>query len=342
MLKKTIIGKRKRRSQDVETKKITEGGILSAIQIILGLILIPTGIGYSFYIEILLPITMTLIVLRCDLKIGALAGINTIGVIMLCFGNALIGIYGLQALGFGWLTGMILNKKWSIATDLLVECLVGCLFLLVLDGLTAKLVGVSLLDDEVTALVFEMAPNIDRGMIQVIYYLSIAAVPVALALISYIGSLLVGYRIGILQKTPKEKYWIIRYYKRTLPYVYQNKKVVRYLLVGVWVQRHLWPYLSHPYLKAWVACSCVIAIYFILIDEVKLIGQGILLKWQQPLLALVYHWGALLGLIYAFKWTGILMIVIGAWVEKSMHLREKQTNYLACSMAQWTGVKKAF
>lgn len=108
------------------------------------------------------------------------------------------------------------------------------------------------------------------------------------------------------------------------------------------MQWHLWPYVSHPYLKAWVACSCAIAIYFILIDEAKLIGQGILLKWQQPLLALIYHWGALLGLIYAFKWTGILMIVIGAWVEKSMHLREKQTSYLACSMAQWTGVKKAF
>lgn len=152
---------------------------------------------------------------------------------MICFGNALIGVYGLQALFFGWLTGAILNQKWSLVTDLLIECLVGCLFLLVLDWLTARLVGVSLLDDEVTALVFELAPNIDASMIQVIYYLSIAAVPVASVLISYIGSILVGYPIGILQKTPKEKYWIIRYYKRTLPYVYQNKKVVRYLLVGV-------------------------------------------------------------------------------------------------------------
>lgn len=325
----------------METKKITEAGILSAIQIILGLMLIPTGIGYSFYVEILLPITMSLIVLRCGPQMGTLAGLNTIVIIIVCFGNALIGVYGLQALGFGWLTGVVLNKKWSLATDLLVECLVGCLFLLFLDWITARIVGVSLLDDEVTTLVLEMVPDADTSMLEVAYYLSIAAIPVASVLISYIGSLLVGYRMGILQKTPKEKYWIIRYYKRTIPFVHQNGKLVGYLLGAVFVQWCLWPYLSHPYLKAWAACSNVICLYFILIDEIKLIGQGILLKWHQPLMVFIYHGSVLLGLVYVFKWTSVLLILVGAYMEKRMHLREKQISYLAGSLAQIRNVKKA-
>lgn len=57
----------------VETRKLTEGALLLAIQIVLGMVFISTGIGYRFYMDILLPIMMSMIYLRCDFKIGLLA-----------------------------------------------------------------------------------------------------------------------------------------------------------------------------------------------------------------------------------------------------------------------------
>lgn len=318
----------------METRKLTEGGILSAIQIILGIILIPTGIGYSFYVEIFLPISVTLVVMRCGKKVGLLSGFNTIAVIMLCFSNGFLALYSIQALGFGVLTGWILEKKWSVLSDLLVECLLGCVFLLVLDWMTAGLLGTSLLSDEVTDMLVAAVPTVDETTILCVYYLSIAAIPIASVLITYIGSLFIGNRLGILQKTTKEKYRILRYYKRTAPYLYLNNKGVEVMIGYVGIQGFLWQYLHHAYFKTWVACSCTIILYFCVLDAMKLIGQAIYLKSRRALYVLVYHLSVLMGLMQSFWWTMGLLIGVGWMIDYKMQIKKQQGKLLAVSLNQ--------
>jgi len=285
-------------------------------------------------VEIFLPISVVLVVIRCGKKVGVLAGINTIVVTMLCFGNGFLALYGIQALGFGVLTGWIFEKKWSVLADLLVECLLGCVFLLLLDWMTAGVLGTSLLDDEVTDMLVAAAPTVNETTILCVYYLSIAAIPVASVLVTYIGGLFIGNRLGILQKTPKEKYRILRYYKRTAPYLYLNKKGVVVMIGYVGIQGFLWQYLHHPYLKAWAACSCGIILYFCVLDAMKLIGQGIYLKSRRSLWVLVYHLSVLMGLMQSFWWTIGLLIGVGWMIDHKMQIKKQQGKLLAVSVNQ--------
>lgn len=309
----------------METKRMTEGGILSAIQIVLGLILIPTGIGYSLYVEIVLPITMALMYLRCGRRVSIIAGMNTLFLLTFGFANIGLAVYAFQSLGIGFLTGYILEKNQSVQDDLLVESLIGCLFVLILDLLTANILGYSLLDDDgITEMILEMIPGADASMIQIFYYLSIASVPVAAVLMTYIGSIILGKRLGLKQATIAEKYAFIKYYKQLVPFMYQGKKLARYTLIGLVINLMLWPYVSQPYLKAWIACSSAIFAYFGLMDLSKLIGQFIVEHWQRPLL-LVYHLVLLGGLFKAFKWTCCSIVVVGSLIDLKTSIREEQS-----------------
>ena len=317
----------------METKKITEGGILSAMQIVLGLMFIPTGIGYSFYIEVLLPITMTLTYLRCGKKAGMIAGLNTFLILGFGFGNIAIAIYALQALVFGFLTGCILQKPQSVQDDLMIESMIGCLFLLILDLLTAQILGHSLLDyDGIDEMVLSIMPEASSWMIQLIYYLSIASIPVATVLMTYIGSLILGYRLGFLSGCAREKYVFIKNYKLLIPFAYQGQKMVRWAVLGLIGDVILWPYATSAYLKAWIACSGAILLYFVLIDFSKLVDQYILEKWKKPLWLPIFHLLLLYAFFKNFIGTCCIIILIGIMIDFRTQIRRKQSQQLALYM----------
>lgn len=318
---------------DVETKKMTEGGILSAIQIVLGLILIPTGIGYSLYIELILPITMAFIFLRCGAKHSVIAGMNTLLMVTFGFGNMALAVYAFQSLGIGFLTGAIIEKNQGIQEDLMIESLVACFFVLLLDLMTAKILGYSLLEDDgISDMVTSMIPGASPSVVQVFYYLSIASIPVASVLMTYIGTLVIGYRLGLRQEAMRTKYCFIKHYKEFVPFSYQSKKSLRYALIGMGINMIVWQYVSYAYLKAWIACSSVILAYFVLLDLEKLIGQFIFEYWKKPLLLMVYHLFLLAGLLKAFKWTCWSIMIIGTAIDIGTPIRAQQMKRLAYYM----------
>ena len=307
--------------------------MLSALQIVLGLILISTGIGYVFYVQMLLPITMVLIYLRCGAKVSVLAGMNTLLILAFVFGNIALAIYAIQALGFGFLTGYVLGKRQTILDDLMIESLIGCVFLLVLDLFTAQLLGHSLLDyDGIDEIVLEIWPDAHQMTIQVFYYLNIAAVPVGSVLISYIGSLVLGARLFLLRGRVKKKYYFIKHFKLLSPFAYHGQKYIRYAILGLLVDGLLWPYAKSNYLKAWIACSGAILLYFILLDLSKLIAQYILQRWRKPLGVVIYHVLLLISLINAFRWTCYLIIVIGSYIDIRTTIRQQQAKQLEAYM----------
>lgn len=312
---------------------MTEGALMSALQLTIGMALIASGIGYGFYVQIALPITMALIVLKCGIKIGTLAGMNTLIILGMSFGNIGLAIYGIQALGFGLLIGVLLQSSWQIKDDLLIASLAGCLFLLVLDGLTAHLVGVSLLDhDGAEQMVLQWWPQIDPKVIETAYYLSIASVPVSSVLITYIGSLILGSRLGYLKGKVFQKYIFIKDYKRYIPMAYHDRRLIYWAVGGLVIEYGLWPYVKHPYGKAWLATSSAILLYFCLLDFSKLIGQFILEKSKKPLWFIGYQLIMWFSFLNAFKWSCCFIVSVGSIIDVLTTIRLQQTRQLIDGM----------
>lgn len=319
----------------METIKLTEGALLSALQVVIGLILLPTGIGYSLYMELLLPITMTVIYLKCGAKIGGLAAFNTVILITFCFGNLVGAVYMMQALGFGFLCGWLIQRKGCFQDDLMIASLIGCIFLLVLDKFTATLVGYSLLnsaglDDMFTVLL----PNGTKEMFEVVFYMSIAVVPIAAVMMTYVGGLFLGHRMGLLRGEALQKYQIVRQFKVLFPHSYHSRKAIYKATVGMIVCFFLWPYAVEGYSKAILATCGLVLLYFVLTDLMKLMAQYLVDSGKHSGIVSLLHIGVLITLINAFRITSCLLIILGYLIDIRSSTREKQQQMLCYYLNQ--------
>lgn len=313
----------------METRKLTEGALLLAIQIVLGIVFISTGVGYSFYMDILLPIMMSMIYLRCGFKIGLLAGFNTLLIIIFGFGNLVSAVYMSQALIFGLLCGILIKGKNNLQDDLMLASLIGCIFLLVIDFLTARLTGISLLDSEgIDEMIQYFVPERAEQITQVIFYMSIASVPVASVLITYIGSLFLGHRLGFLNTEGKDKYQLLHHYRVLHPYNYHSRKMSCLAITGMLGCAFLWPFAREGYLKAFVASSGIILLYFVLMDFMKLIDQYLVERGKQPIVISFLHIGVIVLLVNAFKLTSGSIILVGCMLDYKTPIRERQQQVL--------------
>lgn len=313
----------------VETRKLTEGALLLAIQIVLGIVFISTGVGYSFYMDILLPIMMSMIYLRCGFKIGLLAGFNTLLIIIFGFGNIVSAVYMSQSLIFGLLCGILIKGKNNLQDDLMLASLIGCIFLLVIDFLTARLTGISLLDSEgIDEMIQYFVPERAEQITQVIFYMSIASVPVASVLIAYIGSLLLGHRLGFLNTEGKNKYQLLHHYRVLYPYNYHTRKMSCLAITGMLGCAFLWPFAREGYVKAFVASSGIILLYFVLMDFMKLIDQYLIETGKWPIVISFLHIGVIVLLVNAFKLTSGSIIFVGCMLDYKTPIRERQQQLL--------------
>lgn len=310
----------------MEIKKLTEGALLSAMQVVLGLVLMFTGIGYSLYIEIIFPITVTMVYLRCGARVGLMSGLNALVIIAFCFGDVVGAIYMIQSLGFGLICGYLICKKGCLQDDLMYASLIGCLFLLVLDALTAGIVGVSLLNREGMEIFYDYLPNGTEELFEVFFYMTIASVPIATVLMTYVGGLLLGHRMGMLRGEAVEKYRAIRYFKLVIPHSYHSKQAVKQALIGILVCAILWPIARGAYSKALIATSGMVLMYFVLTDLIKLISQYLVDKGKNPGVVSLIHLGILILLFYAFKIVSCVIIIIGCLIDfkKPVRLRQEQ------------------
>lgn len=235
----------------VETRKLTQGALLSAIQIVLGLSFISTGVGYSFYMAIILPIMMSMIYLRCGFKIGLLAGVNTLLIIFFSFGNLVSTVY-----------------------------------------------------------------------------MSIASVPITSVLITYIGSLFLGHRLGFLNTEGKHKYQLLHRYKVLYPYSYHSRKMSCLAITGMLGCLFIWSLAKGRYLKALVASSGIILLYFVLMDFMKLLDQYLLETGKPPIVISFLHIGVIILLMNAFKLTSCSIILIGCMLDYKTPIRERQQQAL--------------
>lgn len=319
----------------METKKITEGGMLTALMVTVGMTMTFSGIGYWLYLDLMAPVMIALLHLRCGQRTGIIAACSTGCLTFLIFGDMVLFLYLMQALLMGLICSTLIQSKQDLMEDLVMESLACCVLTLILDKITALLTGVSLLDDLPSIRMADFSPY----ALEVFYYLAIASVPLVSGMAIYIGTLVAGKYLHLLGEGQVLKYNQVRFYRALAPWIYCSDKMVRVGTVGlVSVGIVAWQ-LERGYLKALLLCTMIILLYFILQDAMKVIviyshERGGKCRWLAPLV----QGSLLVALLVAFKVTALGMMGMALVVNKKYKIKTKkkvELQWMGRQVARW-------
>ncbi|MDD6793939.1 MAG: DUF2232 domain-containing protein, partial [Clostridiaceae bacterium] len=62
----------------MNVKKLSEAAMISALVVIISVLAIGTGIGYTLYLDMIVPIIFCLVLLKCDIKYTLMSAITAI------------------------------------------------------------------------------------------------------------------------------------------------------------------------------------------------------------------------------------------------------------------------
>lgn len=246
-------------------KEITQGGMITALLVVLGICMSIIGGGYWLYLDMMAPILIVLTYLKCGNKVGGMVSFSTLCLIFLLQGDIGGCVYLMQSFGLSFICAQLLRKKYGMMEDMLLASLGGCLLIFIFDPFIKVLTGVSLLDDLSLYGLKEWSVN----QINLIYHVSIVAVPLVSMLMIYIGSLLLGNYLHLLDATQGKKYKQIKYYKQLSPWIYCSTQTIQYSLVSIVAIGFLTPYLKRGYIRTLCISVAIILLYFVVQDLIK-------------------------------------------------------------------------
>lgn len=296
----------------------------AALLVVIGMCMLMTGPGYWLYLDIIAPIVITLIDLKCGSKVSFLTAISSLCLVFLVQGSILSSVYLVQAFVYGGICGWLLKRQLSFMEDMLLGSLAGLLMALGFDRVIMVMTHVSLLED-IPAFFAGVLP---MTQMQVFYYFAIASVPIVSVLMVYFGSLVMGHYLHLLNAKQCEKYKQFRYYRYLAPWIYYPAHTVMISsLVG---GSFLWlgTYFDKGYVKAIFICSTTIIGYFVLQDCWKLLTSYSYSRFGKRHYAMMVQGSLLVGLCFQFKWCAVLMIGLSLGIERKTHFRQKQAKTL--------------
>ncbi|GAA0698901.1 DUF2232 domain-containing protein [Paraclostridium ghonii] len=207
----------------MEIRKMTEAAIMSALFIVCSIFAITTGLLYGLYIQIIVPIFIAIIYLRCDLKFTTLAIITCLIIIGLVIGNIGSAICMSQSMIIGIMCGYVITKKTKILDDLFYLSVISCFIMVLIDIWFSKLIGFSFIKDYK----YMVEPwHISDGFKEVMLYIFIATLPLGTVIITYFASLFIGDRIKSLKEEGKRKLYILKNMRQYANYIYCSKSTI--------------------------------------------------------------------------------------------------------------------
>ena len=163
----------------------------------------------------------------------------------------------------------------------------------------------------------------------------VAMMPMSTILIVYVGALLIGKKLMILNENCTEKYMIIKNFKRYGSYICCSKKTyyfgIIYLILTELINLTGFEF-KFVYFKTVIMAIRVIVIYFVLKDSFTFVIRGIFSKIKSNGMAQLIWLGALYMLLIDFKSTFIILVIGSQIINYSMKLRDAQINMLKTSI----------
>lgn len=312
----------------MNTKKLTEAAMLSAIFVVMSMISIYTGIAYTLYLDMGVPLFICLIYMRLDIKYTLLSSITSLFIVMLAIGDVVSAIWMSQGIIMGLICGYFIRKKGTIFDDFLYSSILGCFVMILIDIYFSGLTGYSFMKE------FDSYRNmfpISEEYMQIVFSIFIATIPISTILIAYVGSLFIGKKLNILNEDNTEKYMIIKNFRRYGAYICCSKKTyllgIGYLLLFE-VLNYFGFTFNFVYFKTVAMAIRVLVTYFILKDSFSFVIRGLSLKLNSKAKSKLIWLISVYMLMLNFKFTFIILVILSLLTNYHMKLREMQISAL--------------
>ena len=232
----------------------------------------------------------------------------------------------------GLICGYFIRKKETIFDDLFYSAILGTFIMVLIDIYFSKLTGYSFMKE------FDSYRDLfplGSEYMAMAFNIFVAMMPMSTILIVYVGALLIGKKLMILNENCTEKYMIIKNFKRYGSYICCSKKTyyfgIIYLILTELINLTGFEF-KFVYFKTVIMAIRVIVIYFVLKDSFTFIIRGIFSKIKSNGMAQLIWLGALYMLLIDFKSTFIILVIGSQIINYSMKLREAQINMLKTSI----------
>ena len=316
----------------MNTKKLTESAMLSALFVVSSMIAIYTGIAYTLYLDMVVPLFVCLIYMRLDLRHTLLSSITSLLIVTFTIGDVASAIWMSQGILMGLICGYFIRKKETIFDDLFYSAILGTFIMVLIDIYFSKLTGYSFMKE------FDSYRDLfplGSEYMAMAFNIFVAMMPMSTILIVYVGALLIGKKLMILNENCTEKYMIIKNFKRFGSYICCSKKTyyfgIIYLILTELINLTGFEF-KFVYFKTVIMAIRVIVIYFVLKDSFTFVIRGIFSKIKSNGMAQLIWLGAIYMLLIDFKSTFIILVIGSQIINYSMKLREAQINMLKTSI----------
>lgn len=306
--------------------------MLSALFVVSSMIAIYTGIAYTLYLDMVVPLFVCLIYMRLDLRHTLLSSITSLLIVTFAIGDVASAIWMSQGILMGLICGYFIRKKETIFDDLFYSAILGTFIMVLIDIYFSKLTGYSFMKE------FDSYRDLfplGSEYMAMAFNIFVAMMPMSTILIVYVGALLIGKKLMILNENCTEKYMIIKNFKRFGSYICCSKKTyyfgIIYLILTELINLTGFEF-KFVYFKTVIMAIRVIVIYFVLKDSFTFVIRGIFSKIKSNGMAQLIWLGALYMLLIDFKSTFIVLVIGSQIINYSMKLREAQINMLKTSI----------
>lgn len=306
--------------------------MLSALFVVSSMIAIYTGIAYTLYLDMVVPLFVCLIYMRLDLRHTLLSSITSLLIVTFAIGDVASAIWMSQGILMGLICGYFITKKETIFDDLFYSAILGTFIMVLIDIYFSKLTGYSFMKE------FDSYRDLfllGSEYMAMAFNIFVAMMPMSTILIVYVGALLIGKKLMILNENCTEKYMIIKNFKRYGSYICCSKKTyyfgIIYLILTELINLTGFEF-KFVYFKTVIMAIRVIVIYFVLKDSFTFVIRGIFSKIKSNGMAQLIWLGAIYMLLIDFKSTFIVLVIGSQIINYSMKLRDAQINMLKTSI----------
>ena len=306
--------------------------MLSALFVVSSMIAIYTGIAYTLYLDMVVPLFVCLIYMRLDLRHTLLSSITSLLIVTFAIGDVASAIWMSQGILMGLICGYFIRKKETIFDDLFYSAILGTFIMVLIDIYFSKLTGYSFMKE------FDSYRDLfplGSEYMAMAFNIFVAMMPMSTILIVYVGALLIGKKLMILNENCTEKYMIIKNFKRYGSYICCSKKTyyfgIIYLILTELINLTGFEF-KFVYFKTVIMAIRVIVIYFVLKDSFTFVIRGIFSKIKSNGMAQLIWLGDIYMLLIDFKSTFIILVIGSQIINYSMKLREAQINMLKTSI----------
>ena len=306
--------------------------MLSALFVVSSMIAIYTGIAYTLYLDMVVPLFVCLIYMRLDLRHTLLSSITSLLIVTFAIGDVASAIWMSQGILMGLICGYFIRKKETIFDDLFYSAILGTFIMVLIDIYFSKLTGYSFMKE------FDSYRDLfplGSEYMTMAFNIFVAMMPMSTILIVYVGALLIGKKLMILNENCTEKYMIIKNFKIYGSYICCSKKTyyfgIIYLILTELINLTGFEF-KFVYFKTVIMAIRVIVIYFVLKDSFTFVIRGIFSKIKSNGMAQLIWLGAIYMLLIDFKSTFIVLVIGSQIINYSMKLRDAQINMLKTSI----------